>query len=187
MNCVNPQRQFGISLIEVLVAIVILAFGLLGLAGLQLKVQSSEMESFQRAQALLLAQDMANRISANRVNAASYVSDSELGTGDSQPGICTTLTGAARDICEWSNELKGAAETNANTQAKIGAMIGARGCVELVSGSSPSVYRVSVVWQGITKLKAPSLTCGKNSGAYGDDTYRRAIAILIPVADLTAS
>ena len=51
---------------------VIIAFGLLGMAGLQMRMQTSEMESYQRSQALLLLNDMANRIAANRNNAASY-------------------------------------------------------------------------------------------------------------------
>jgi type IV pilus modification protein PilV len=68
-----PRAQAGTSLIEVLVTIVILAIGLLGLAGLQSRLQVSEMESYQRAQALVLLNDMVGRIEANRTNAASYV------------------------------------------------------------------------------------------------------------------
>lgn len=45
-------QQAGVTLIEVLVTIIILAFGLLGLAGLQAKVQLTEVESYQRAQAI---------------------------------------------------------------------------------------------------------------------------------------
>ncbi|MDE2388510.1 MAG: type IV pilus modification protein PilV, partial [Betaproteobacteria bacterium] len=63
----------GVSLIEVLVTMVVLAVGLLGLAGLQIRLQSSELESYQRTQALILLEDMTNRISTNRANAAAYV------------------------------------------------------------------------------------------------------------------
>ncbi|MDP3678960.1 MAG: prepilin-type N-terminal cleavage/methylation domain-containing protein, partial [Methylotenera sp.] len=58
----SARFQRGALLLEVLVTIVILAIGLLGLAGLQAKLQSSEMESYQRAQALILLNDMASRI-----------------------------------------------------------------------------------------------------------------------------
>ena len=65
--------QRGTTMPEVLVTIVIVAIGLLGLAGLQSRLQVSEMESYQRAQALMLLNDMANRITTNRNVAASYV------------------------------------------------------------------------------------------------------------------
>jgi len=168
-------------LLEVLISIVILAFGLLGLAGLQLKVQSSETESYQRAQAILLTQEMANMLSANRANAASYVTGTPLGTGDGEPSSCTALTGVQLDQCTWSNQLKGASETNAGTN--VGAMANAVGCIESLGGS-PSVYRVTVAWQGMTQLSAPALTCGLN--LYGNDGNRRAIASLITIANLTA-
>src|SRR5262249_18984225 len=57
---VCPQR--GTSLIEVLVTLLILAFGLLGVAGLQSKMGLAEMESYARSQALLVLSDMAERL-----------------------------------------------------------------------------------------------------------------------------
>lgn len=66
-------RNAGFSLIEVLVTILILMVGLLGLAGLQGRAVTSQMEAYQRSQALILMKDMADRINANRKNAASYV------------------------------------------------------------------------------------------------------------------
>jgi type IV pilus assembly protein PilV len=83
-------RQSGVTLLEVLVTVLILAFGLIGLVGLQTKVQIAQADAYQRAQAVLLVEDMANRISANRVNAASYLPPAPLGTGDSQPASCAT-------------------------------------------------------------------------------------------------
>ena len=49
----NCSRQRGASLIEVLVTLVIVAFGLLGIVGMQARLQVSEMEAYQRSQALL--------------------------------------------------------------------------------------------------------------------------------------
>ncbi len=174
-------NQGGFMLLEVLISIIILAFGLLGLAGLQLKVQSSETESYQRAQAILLTQEMANMLSANRTNAASYVTSTPLGTGDGEPSSCSALTGVQLDQCTWSKQLKGASEVNAGTN--VGAMTNAVGCIESLGGS-PSVYRVTVAWQGTTQLSAPALACGQN--LFGNDGYRRAISSLITIASLTA-
>ena len=171
-------------LLEVLISIIILAFGLLGLAGLQLKVQSSETESYQRAQAILLTQEMSGMLSANRANAASYVTTTTpLGTGDGQPSSCSTLTGVQLDECTWSNQLKGASE--ANSGVNVGAMTNAVGCIESLGGS-PSVYRVDVAWQGLVQLNPPALTCGQNLNIYGNDGKRRAISSLITIASLTA-
>lgn len=182
----SRQASAGFSMIEILVTLVIIAFGLLGLAGLQLKFQTSEMESYQRAQALVLLTDMSERISANNGNASSYVTSGTIGTGDSQPGSCTGLApgSVARDICEWSNELKGSAETL--NSAKTGAMIGALGCITQVTAPDPTsgvcqpgVYRVAVAWQGLVTTASPAVTCGQNQ--FGTDSYRRVVSSTVTV------
>jgi type IV pilus assembly protein PilV len=61
-----PRRQRGFTLIEILVTIVILVFGLLGIVGLQAKATNVEMEAYQRGQALSLLRDMQSRIAASR-------------------------------------------------------------------------------------------------------------------------
>lgn len=171
----------GFSLIEILVTIIIVTFGLLGLAGLQLKIQNAEMESYQRAQALLLLNDMIERMTANRANVANYVSADAFGTGDAQPAACTGLTGVALDQCEWSNALKGSAEKSGSSS--IGAMIGARGCIVEIQAMNagagictPGVYEVQVAWQGLGDTVAPadSKNCGE--GQYGSETLRRVVS-----------
>jgi type IV pilus assembly protein PilV len=181
------RRQRGTTMLEVLVTILILAFGMLGLAGLQAKIHLAEMEAYQRAQAVVLLSDMVERINANRANAATYVTGtaSPLGTGDTQSITCPTATGAARDQCEWSNALKGAAETASG--ARVGAMIGARGCIAQLQAPNtnsgvctPGIYQVTVVWQGLNATKAPSLACASAS-SYGSTALRRAIAVNVSV------
>jgi type IV pilus assembly protein PilV len=174
------RKQAGTTMIEVLVAIIIVVVGLLGLAGLQSRVSLAEVESFQRTQAIVLAQDMASRISANRRMGASYVTATPLGTGNGVQD-CSTLAGAPLDLCEWNNELLGAAETIGS--ANVGAMQGARGCVEAVVATMPRQFKVSVVWRGTVPTVAPgATTCG--SGAYTDDKTRRAVTSTIEIACL---
>lgn len=179
--------QRGTSLVEVLVTMVVVAVGLLGLAAFQSKAQVGNIESFQRAQAAVLLQDMQSRLQNNIANGASYLTGTgSVGTGDTLKDDCSTYSaGAERDLCEWSQALKGAAEASGTT--KVGAMIGARGCVTQVQAENrapgvcrPSVYLVSVSWQGMHPTKAPAQTCGKDATA--DDTYRRVVSARVSAA-----
>ena len=173
------RLQSGATMMEVLVSILIVVIGLLGLAGLQARINLSEMESFQRAQALVLLQDMVDRISANRKNAANYVTVDPLGTGNNL-GACYGLFDDVLDKCQWNNSLLGAAE-EANSQ-KVGGMIGARGCVAQITATPPAQYTVSVVWQGINPTIAPRDPCGQ--GRYGNDATRRVVSANIIIGCL---
>lgn len=171
-------------MLEVLVSMIILAIGLLGLASFQSKAQLGEQESYQRAQAILLLSDMGDRISANRAQAASYVSGATVGTGDSQPASCLGLAvGPNRDLCEWSKALKGAGEQKSTVN--VGAMLGARGCITQLQASDPTpgvctpgIYQVAIAWQGLHQTIAPAITCGQ--GSYGgNEKLRRVISIQV--------
>lgn len=173
------SRQRGVTMLEVLITIIILSFGLLGLAGLQARVQLAELEAYQRAQAVVLLQDMVDRINSNRTNALAYD-----GTAVGTPNAimdCGGLAGAALDQCEWNNALLGNAET-AGTKS-VGAMVGARGCVTNTVATNPREFLVSVVWQGVNPTAAPaSTTCGQN--AYGNEALRRAIVARVRIGCL---
>lgn len=167
-------------MLEVLVTIIILTIGLLGLAGLQARLQVAEIEAYQRSQAILVLQDMVARINANRKNAANYVTVAPLGEGNAVQN-CAGKTGAALDTCEWGNMLLGAAETSG--AQKVGAMIGARGCITNPVVSMPRQIGVAVVWQGFNPTAAPTSTaCG--AGLYGDEATRRAMVATIVIGCL---
>jgi type IV pilus assembly protein PilV len=182
----SARAQRGTTMIEVLVTIVILAIGLLGLAGLQSRLQASEMESYQRAQALVLLSDMASRIAANRASAASYVTGASTPLGATAcPGATSTQQG--KDVAEWCQALQGAAETSGS--GKVGAMIGGRGCVEDLGGGE---YLVTVAWQGLTPISSPVPACGKGSydGAAGSsctgDLCRRVVTTIVRIGNLSS-
>lgn len=178
--------QTGFSLIEVLVTILILAFGLLGLAGLQARTMNLEMESYQRSQALVILNDMAARLENNAgANGVAYKTGVPLGTGQSVQ-VCPDA-GAERDKCEWSNLLLGAGESLGGSN--VGAMIGARGCIDEIQAPDPTsgnckpgIYQVTVAWQGINPTAAPgaALTCA--SDLYGDEKLRRVVSLRIAAA-----
>ena len=113
-------------MIEVMVTIVVVAFGLLGLAALMLKGLQAGTTSQVRSMAVSQAYDMADRIRANAsgTSAGNYsaivpsgsatscssgsISTTHVGTPGSSPGTCPPCTStcsasdvAARDKCEW--------------------------------------------------------------------------------------
>jgi type IV pilus assembly protein PilV len=200
----SPARARGFAMIEVLVTLVILLFGLLGLAALQSRAQVAETESYQRTQALILLRDMADRINANRGNAASVPNGyttlalvapppAPLGVAGATPALCAAPPDlATADVCQWDELLKGSAETigAASTAPRVGAMVGARGCVEDVTPvtipPSPTRLLVSVVWQGLgsgrTAAPPASVACG--SGSYGFDDLRRAVTTVVEIGNL---
>ncbi len=153
----------------------------MGLAGFQLRATAAENEAYQRVQALVLAQDMVDRVYANRTAAATYVKD-DIGTfpeGDCADAALTTVQ--LRDECEWNNALLGASETLSGTS--VGTLLGGRGCI--TAGLVPNEYFVTVVWQGLVPTVAPAGTnCGANQ--YGNDTLRRAVTMRVVISTLSA-
>lgn len=67
----------GLSLIEVLVTIVITSIGLMGLVSLQMQAIKSTHDSGNRSQAIWIFNDIINRIHANEVASASYVTEGQ--------------------------------------------------------------------------------------------------------------
>jgi type IV pilus assembly protein PilV len=194
------RAERGITLVEVLVTLVILAIGLLGLVGLQARVQVLQIESYQRAQALMLLNDMAGRIANNRNNAAAYVTPGSggaiaaLGAGMTCPATSTTNRRDA-DVSDWCNALKGASEMQGGSN--VGAMVGGRGCVESLNpGAEPTdntIFLVTVAWQGLVPIAAPpaGVACGLNSynGGAGSacegDLCRRVVTTVVQISTLT--
>lgn len=177
----TPRRaQRGALLIEVLVAVLICAFGLLGFAALQARATASEFESYQRSQALVLLSDMTNRLNANRAAAGGYVSDALIGEGNVID--CAGLAGAPLDLCEWGNLIRGSAETRSGG-ARTGSMLAARGCIERAAGTSDR-YVISVIWQGSVASGEPPLTPCNAQDAVPDGKLRRVVSTTVCMARL---
>ncbi|OIQ86717.1 hypothetical protein GALL_314250 [mine drainage metagenome] len=182
------MKTLGFTLLEVLVALAILAVGLLGIAGLMVKGQKASYEAYQRQQALALAQDMLERVRANPAAATNYVtgatdSSAMPGWGNLVSPVdclvisCSPQQLALQDLAVWDQQLSGSSESfGAN---RVGGIIRARGCIESIAGT-PNSFMVSVSWQGGEPTTAPSSevcknaagndvlpsTCGKNLYSY---------------------
>ena len=197
MNTPTLRAERGFTMLEVLVSLVILVFGLLGMIGLQARAQVATFESYQRGQALILVQDMADRVATNRRAAGCYGITTDttngtpyLGIGYTGTPVCTAAVGTAatrtladEDLRAWDRGLKGAAEVSGTD--KIGGVIGARGCVSFDAPTNS--YRVAVAWQGMAATVAPTAgdpaaTCAKN--LYGTETQRREVSVTVRIASL---
>lgn len=105
-------KQCGFTLLEVLIALIILAIGLLGLAGLQATGLNMNHSAYNRSQATQLAYDIADRMRSNlaaiNTNASIYVitdsrdaSSADYSSCMSSPG-CNASDMAGRDLYEWN-------------------------------------------------------------------------------------
>ena len=105
-----PARQSGLGMIEILVTVLVIAIGILGVASTQVVSLQMNTQSQSRSQAVLLAEDILDRIRANPGNPAAYA----LAAGSAQGannGACDTsfvpanASVTANDIAAWENSL----------------------------------------------------------------------------------
>ena len=98
------KRVGGFTLVEVLVALIILSVGMLGIAGLYVHSMQAGRTSIFRHHAVTLAGDVADRIRANPRAAIAY---SQAGGNNNcvNGGVdCTPVQMAANDIDLWDQQ-----------------------------------------------------------------------------------
>lgn len=110
------EKAGGFALIEVVIAMFVLAIGILGAGALQTVGMQTTQAAFYRSQAMLLAGDVLNRMRANRAVASSYVGNTE--TADATACIrndegCSPAALALDDMREWSDRVKKSGIPNA--------------------------------------------------------------------------
>lgn len=96
----NHRSQRGVGLIEVLIAVLVLSFGMLGLAGLQVWSLKNNQSAFQRGIAVVQTYSIVDAMRADRATAAA--NGFNIGLGDSAP---TGTTFAAQAIATWRTNL----------------------------------------------------------------------------------
>lgn len=99
------MKESGFTLLEILIAMLVLSIGLMGLAGLMASSMKNNLSASHRTQATWMAYDIIDRMRANRASAIAGDYGSSLGA----PVTCTvaapTGTVPAQDIAAWKSQL----------------------------------------------------------------------------------
>lgn len=126
----------GFTLVEVLVALVVLSVGMLGIAALYLDGLRAGRTALYRSTAVTLAADMADRIRANATAGAAYAGTGPGAAGDCVNGDvdCTAGELAADDWSDWSRQLESQLPEGATGEVLVD-----------VAAPAPT-YTITVAW-----------------------------------------
>ncbi len=130
----DSRQQRGFSLVEVMIALVIMSVGMLGIAGLYVQSMQAGRTSMFRHHAVTLAGDVADRIRANPRAGNAYIAG--VGADNScvaSTVVCTPAEMAANDILIWNAEA-------ANTLPNGDVTVVFNGAV------TPPTYQITVSW-----------------------------------------
>jgi len=134
-----PNRHFarGFTLVEAMVALIVLSIGLLGIAALYVETLRAGRTSLYRSEAVNLATDLADRMRANRVPANAYACGNPCDAATGGNAIAIT------DLTAWV--------------AAIGAQLpGGVGTVTYTAATAttPNVYVIQVSWNEVGQANA---------------------------------
>lgn len=131
----TPAAMGGFTIIEVLVALVVLSVGMLGIAGLYVVTLQSGGTAIYRTQAVNLAADMADRIRANRTAGAAYAAGAAGALVCTGAGAvdCSPADLAGDDVLQWNTELAASLPDGGGDIAVAGA-------------AAPFTYTITVTW-----------------------------------------
>jgi type IV pilus assembly protein PilV len=109
-HSVQKKAIGGFALLEVVIAMFVLAVGILGAGALQTASMQSTQGAYYRSQAMFLAGDVLNRMRANRTVASSYVGNTN-GTAGSTTCLtnsagCSPAALATADLGNWIATVK---------------------------------------------------------------------------------
>lgn len=203
-NVAKPPAQGGFTLIEALIAFVILSIGLLGIVSLMAMSKTSQHLAIQHSRAVTLADAIVERIRVNPGGMAVYNigTDSPLGgvtMGASEPAencrdaACTAAELATHDLWAWEQALDGAGATIdvGGVDTNTAGLISPRGCI--VFTAAPGKLRtgelnVVIQWRGLHEsydaVQAGETVCGDGAAAT-EDNFRRQVVTNTYVVDET--
>jgi type IV pilus assembly protein PilV len=186
----------GFTLIEVLIAFVVLSVGVLGIISLLIMSKSSLHQSIQRTRAIDLADGIVERIRVNPAGLLDYIGSNPLGGAtlgddpalDCTAAVCTSAELAAYDLWAWEQALDGASITVDGANA--GGLISPSACITFtaLNGLNRSgMLNVIIQWRGLSKssdaVQVGETVCDDDGAAAGADDYRRQVVVNTLVLD----
>lgn len=192
------SRTRGFTLVEVLVAMIVISVGLLGIAGLQLTAKRSGHQAWQRGLAVSYANDLVERIRMNPAAAAAYHtglgSNALGGARIESPAVecdaenCSPAQLASWDLWRWEQAIDGVRVQDLDG-GSVGGLIAPSACVLFIRASAamPNTgqLRVIIGWRSTTETSDAAQdvdeVCG-NDGA-GSLAARRQVVVSTYVID----
>jgi type IV pilus assembly protein PilV len=137
----NLQRTFGqrgFSIVEAMVALLVLSVGMLGIAGLYVTTLRASGSALYRSHAINFAADMADRIRANPTAGAAYAG-AAANNNCAQGATCNPAQLAADDVFRWQQQV-------ATTLPDDGDPGLPQTQVVVVGAAAPRTYQITVRW-----------------------------------------
>jgi type IV pilus assembly protein PilV len=191
----SMKTERGFTLIEALIAFVLLSVGLLGIVSLQAMAKSSQQLALQHTRAVTIADAIVERIRVNPAGITVY----NIGTGspigvtpttepspDCGSAACTPAQLAAHDLWAWEQALLGAGAQISGTNTA--GLIEPRGCIMFTAApdrARTGQLSVIIQWRGLKQsydaVQSGEVACGGD--AAGTDPYRRQVVTNTYVVD----
>ncbi len=145
---IASKTSKGFSLIEVLIALIIMSVGMLGIAGLYVQSMQAGRTSMLRHHAVNLASDIADRIRANPTAGASYIAGAGTDNNCVAQGVdCSIAQMAAHDIFLWQQQAAEFLPAMADGSQQV--------IVAFDAAVTPPTYTITVRWDEPTPDNIP--------------------------------
>ncbi len=150
------SKQLGITLIEVLVTVLILAIGGLGIASMQLAGLKYTNGAYARTQSVILANDMINKIQSNRTFALDLNNDGTFGNNEPYTiptfgSIITSTKDCTQDECDTQELADYDLSTWLDEVARV--LPAGRGRITLINqpnaGITERQFNISLQWREV--------------------------------------
>ncbi|MEO2278975.1 type IV pilus modification protein PilV [Pseudoalteromonas pernae] len=171
------RNQQGFTLIETLIAFIVLVFGLLGAVALQAKAKQATYDSMQRAAALGVANDIIERMETNTDGALAGNYNVNISSADAISGgyvsclnnNCSAAQLAAFDIEHWRKSIRAADNTGSLADARI--------CIATNGDAEQININVVISWESRQEIAGADDANASKGNCGGTGERRRVLAM----------